>query len=169
MSTVGRVLDRIWRDIFINGFVASPLLTNPVRGALMRMYGMRVPIHGIRPGIHFGGRDVTIGEGTFVNYGCFFDGSAPIRVGTRCGIGMEVMFCTSTHVLGGPEERAGHVDPKPITIGNGCWIGTRVVLLPGVTIGDGCVIAAGAVVNRDCAPNGMYAGVPARRIKDLPV
>lgn len=168
MSAALVVLDRIWRDFFVNWLAAGPLVINPVRGVLMRLYGIRVPLHGIRPGSHFGGRDIVIGEGTFVNYRCFFDGSAPIRIGKRCGIGMEAMFCTSTHVLGGPEERAGSVDPKPITVGDGCWIGTRSVLLPGVTVGDGCVIGAGAVVNRDCAPNGLYAGVPARRIRDLP-
>jgi maltose O-acetyltransferase len=64
---------------------------------------------------------------------------------------MEVLFCTSTHIMGSATERAGHVNPQPITIG------------------DGGVIGAGAVVNKDCAPNGMYAGVPARRVKELPV
>jgi maltose O-acetyltransferase len=82
---------------------------------------------------------------------------------------MEVLFCTSTHIMGPATERAGRVHPQPITVGDGCWIGARSVILPGVTIGDGCVIAAGAVVNKDCAANGMYAGVPARRVKDLPV
>jgi maltose O-acetyltransferase len=169
MNAAATVLDRMWRDVFVNWFAASPILVNPVRGVLMRLYGIQAPIHGIRPGSHFGGRDIVIGAGTFVNYRCFFDGSAPIRIGKKCGIGMEVLFCTSTHVMGTSAERAGHVCPKPVTIGDGCWIGTRAVILPGVTIGDGCVIAAGAVVNKDCAPNGMYAGVPAYRIKDLPV
>jgi maltose O-acetyltransferase len=163
------VLERMWRDFFINGLVASSFLANPVRGALMRLSGFHVPIHGIRPGNHFGGRSIFIGEGTFINYRCFFDGSAPIHIGRKCGIGMEVMFCTSTHAIGPAAERAGRVCPRPITIGDGCWIGTRAVILPGVTVGDGCVVAAGAVVAKDCAPNGMYAGVPARRIKDLPV
>jgi len=99
----------------------------------------------------------------------FFDGSAPIHIGKNCGIGMEVLFCTSTHLPGPPTERAGPVHPQPITVGDGCWIGARAVILPGVTIGEGCVIAAGAVVHRDCAPNSLYAGVPARRIKELPV
>lgn len=163
------VLGRIWRDVFVNWLAASPLLINPVRALLLRMYGIRVPSHGIRPLCFFGGRDIWIGEGSFVNYRCFFDGSAPIRIGRNCGIGMEVLFCTSGHDIAGPAERAGHVHPKPITVGDGCWVGARSVLLPGVTVGDGCIVAAGAVVIGECMPNGLYAGVPARRVKELPV
>ncbi|WP_372495087.1 acyltransferase [Nocardioides pinisoli] len=51
---------------------------------------------------------------------------------------------------------------------NGAWIGAAVTVLPGVTIGPGCVVAAGSVVTADCQANGLYAGVPARRIRDLP-
>jgi acetyltransferase-like isoleucine patch superfamily enzyme len=169
LTAVITVADRMWRGILVNWLAASPLLVNPVRASLMRFYGIKTGTHGIRPGCYFAGRDIAIGAGTFINYRCFFDGSAPIRIGKNCGLGMEVLFCTSTHVMGPATERAGRVNPQPITVGDGCWIGARSVILPGVTIGDGCVIAAGAVVNKDCAANGMYAGVPARRIKELPV
>lgn len=135
----------------------------------MRLYGIQTSTNWIRPGCYFVGRDIVIGAGTRVNYRCFFDGSAPIRIGRKCGIGMEVLFCTTTHLIGPASERAGHVNPQPITVGDGCWIGARSVILPGVTIGDGCVIGTGAVVNKDCAPNGLYVGVPARRIKELQV
>ncbi|PZU62885.1 DapH/DapD/GlmU-related protein [Sphingobium sp.] len=54
-------------------------------------------------------------------------------------------------------------------IHNGCWIGLGVTILPGIVIGEGCVIAAGSVVNKNCEKNGLYAGVPAKRVKDLPV
>jgi maltose O-acetyltransferase len=47
------------------------------------------------------------------------------------------------------------------------WMGARVTVLPGVTVGDGCVIAAGAVVTKDCEPGGVYAGLPARRIRSV--
>ena len=165
---VAVTLDRMWRTILVNRLAASPMLVNQARAALLRLYGIHTATHGIRPGCFFAGRNVSFGPGTFVNYRCYFDGSAPIRIGSRCSLGMEVLFCTSTHVIGTSAERAGAPDPRPITVGDGCWIGARSVILPGVTIGEGCIIAAGAVVNKDCAPNGMYAGVPARRIKDLP-
>jgi maltose O-acetyltransferase len=168
LSVIITVADLMWRGFFVNWLAASPLLVNPVRASLMRLYGIRTSTHGIRPACYFTGRDIVIRAGTFVNYRCFFDGSAPIRIGKNCGIAMEVLFCTSTHIMGPATKRAGRVNPQPITVGDGCWIGARSVILPGVTIGDGCVVAAGAVVNKDCAPNGMYAGVPARRISELP-
>jgi acetyltransferase-like isoleucine patch superfamily enzyme len=57
----------------------------------------------------------------------------------------------------------------PIIIGDGVWIASRVTVLPGVFIGDGSVVAAGAVVSRDVAPNTMVAGVPARLVRELEV
>ncbi|MER7796454.1 acyltransferase [Microbacterium sp. NPDC096154] len=113
-------------------------------------------------------RGLRVGPNTFINYGCFFDLSAPTHVGARCDIGYEVMFITSTHRLGDGLRRAGAGESVGITIGDGVWIGARVTVLPGVKVGRGCVIAAGAVVTTDCEPDGLYAGVPARRVRDLP-
>jgi acetyltransferase-like isoleucine patch superfamily enzyme len=79
------------------------------------------------------------------------------------------MLCTSGHRIGSAERRAGVYVADPIAIGDGSWIGTRAVLLGGVTVGAGCMVAAGAVVVADCQPNGLYAGTPARRVRDLPV
>jgi acetyltransferase-like isoleucine patch superfamily enzyme len=123
----------------------------------------------VSPGCFFGAANVVIGEGTFVNHDCFFDGSARIEIGAGCNIGMEVMFCTSTHDIGTRERRAAlPTVGRPIVVGDGCWIGARTTVLPGVTIGHGCVIAAGALVTADTGPDGVYAGSPARRIRDLP-
>ncbi len=77
------------------------------------------------------------------------------------------MFCTTTHKMGTSERRAKEVIEKSIVIGSGTWIGARATIIPGVYVGNGCVIAAGAIVSKDCEPNGLYAGVPARRIKNL--
>lgn len=122
----------------------------------------------ISPGCWFGGTDIRIGAGSFINYGVFFDNSAPITLGQRCDVGMQVMFCTSEHQLGPGSRRAGPVGGRPIVVGDGCWIGARAVILPGVTIGAGCVIGAGSVVVHDCAPDGLYVGSPAVRRRDLP-
>jgi len=73
------------------------------------------------------------------------------------------------HEVGPADQRAGKRVDRPIRIGDGTWIATRAVVLAGVTIGRGCVIAAGAVVTRDCEPHGLYAGAPAARRRDLPV
>ena len=161
------VLERLWREFFINWLAASFLLVNPVRAFLLRLCGIQTSTRWIRSGCYFNGHDIVIGAGTRVNYRCFFDCAGPIRIGENCGIGMEVLFCTSGHIIGPASDRAGPIFAQQITVKNGCWIGARSVILPGVTIESGCVIAAGAVVNRDCAANGLYAGVPARRIKEL--
>jgi len=80
---------------------------------------------------------------------------------------MEVLLCTSTHEIGSESQRAGTTIQLPIIIEDGCWVGARANILPGVKIGKGCIIAAGSVVTKDCEPNGLYAGVPAKRIRDL--
>jgi maltose O-acetyltransferase len=110
---------------------------------------------------------VAIGRNTFVNYGCFFDSLDRITVGNDCALGAQVTLLTSTHRMGGAARRAGDLVSRPIAIGDGCWLGARATVLPGVSVGRGCIIAAGALVVRDCEPNGLYAGVPAARIKDL--
>jgi maltose O-acetyltransferase len=118
---------------------------------------------------YFHSTKVKVGRGTWINTGCFFDNLlTEVSIGENCGIGQQVMFCMNTHEIGTAEMRASTKIQAPIKVGNGVWIGTRAVILPGVSIADGCVIAAGAVVTRDTEPNGLYAGVPARRIKDLP-
>jgi maltose O-acetyltransferase len=68
--------------------------------------------------------------------------------------------------------RLGHgsVDlRKPVIIERGCWIGMGATILPGITIAEGCVIAADCTVTKSTAPNGLYAGTPARRIKNLSI
>jgi maltose O-acetyltransferase len=69
--------------------------------------------------------------------------------------------------VGTSDCRARDLKSAPIVIKSGTWIGARVIVLPGVTIGAGCIIAAGAVVTRNCEPNWLYAGVPARKSKQL--
>jgi maltose O-acetyltransferase len=117
--------------------------------------------------VRFTGPDVTVGRGSFINRDCLFDTSAPITLEERVTVGMGCALITSTHVIQGPEGRAGALQAAPIHIGKGSWLGARVLVLPGVAVGAGCVVAAGAVVTGDLQPHGLYAGVPARRIRDL--
>jgi maltose O-acetyltransferase len=104
----------------------------------------------------------------FINEGCSFDNLERVTIGDRVHVGPEVLFGTSSHEMGCSKARAGDVFLAPLVVGSGCWIGARAVILPGVTIGEGCVVGAGAVVTKDCLPHGLYAGVPARRVRDLP-
>lgn len=82
--------------------------------------------------------------------------------------GPNVLIFTGTHDIGPASCRAVHPAKfAPVVIGNGCWLGAGVIVHAGLTIGAGCVIASGAVVTADCEPNGLYAGVPAVRKREL--
>jgi len=107
---------------------------------------------------------LTVGRRTYVNAGCVFDLGAEITIGSNVAIGHDVAIITTTHEPGGPMRRAGAEAFAPVAIGDGAWIGARALVLPGVTIGCGAVVAAGAVVTRDVAPNCVVGGVPARVI-----
>ncbi len=148
--------------------LASKFVRVSQRVGVLRRLGMPIGERvNIEPGCWFSGRDVSLGDDCYVNYFCQFDEFGSITVGAGTEFATEVFVNTSTHEIGPPEHRVGRRIVKAVVIGRGCWIGTRATVMPGVTIGDGCVIAAGAVVVRDCEPNGLYGGVPARRIRDL--
>ena len=159
----------IRRGLIVNHLAASHAINHQLRRRLLRWYGVEIdPSAVVKGGCFFGGPGVSIGSGTFVNVGCFFDGSGPIDIGASCNIGMEAMLCTSHHRTGARDRRATQpTEGRGITIGDGCWIGVRATILPGVTVADGCVIAAGAVLARDTEKDGLYAGVPAARLRDL--
>lgn len=106
-----------------------------------------------------------IGSGGWVNRDIFIDRA--VQIGDRVYLGPRVALCTASHEMGPSRQRAGENIEAPIVIGDGSWLGQNVSVIAGVTIGAGCMIAAGAVVVSDCEPNSLYAGVPARRIKDL--
>lgn len=151
----------------VNAVVASSLCPKPLRWLVLRAYGLQVHTRGIMERCFFGGSDIAIGACSTVNVGCVFDNSGPIEIGEGCQLGMGVLITTSYHEDEGPTRRAGRSRSKAVRIGDGCWIGSRAVILPGVTIGAGCVVGAGSIVTRDCAANGVYVGSPARRMRDL--
>lgn len=146
------------------------ILPLKLRVLFYNMIGFKVGTgKNIRRNIYISSTNISIGKDSFVNQFCKFYASpdAGIHIGDRCRVAMEVSFICITHDIGSSESRAGADTSYPIEVGNGCWICARSTILPGVTIGDGCIIAAGSVVNKDCEPNSLYAGVPARKIKDL--
>lgn len=156
----------IW-DIFVNRIFASSFIPDPLRSILYRMIGMVVLSFRVHPHCYFKNRKIFIGSGTFINYNCFFDTTALIHIGKSCDIAHHVKFYTATHEIGTPERRAGRGFGKPITIGDGVWIGANTTIIGGVTIGSGCLIAAGTVVTKDCLPDSLYAGVPAKLVRKL--
>lgn len=111
------------------------------------------------------GLNIAIGEGTFINMGCSFQDWGGISIGDNCLIGHNCTICTVNH-LKDPNQR-GSMTCSPVAIGNKVWVGANVTILPGVSIGDGAIIAAGAVVTKDVAPNTIVGGVPAKLIKPV--
>lgn len=123
--------------------------------------------------LHISGRaswqnHLTIGSDTLITGPLSIDLEAPVHIGSRVRIGHEVLLLTVDHQIGTPEYRCGDSFARPISIGDGAWLGSRVVVLPGVSIGKGAVVAAGAVVTRDVPADTLVAGVPARVLRALP-
>jgi maltose O-acetyltransferase len=163
---LGRV-DSAWWHWLVNGVAASAALDRRTRVRLLRLGGIDVSNAIIEAGCYFFGSDIAIGDYSMINHRVYFDTRAHIEVGRGAGLAPEVMLCTSTHELGDADKRWGAYTTAPITIGAGAWLGSRVLVLPGVSIGDGAAVAAGAVVTGDVEPNTVHGGVPARRIRDL--
>lgn len=111
------------------------------------------------------GKNITVGKGVFINMGCKFQDQGGIWIGDGTLIGHNVVLATLNHAMD-PDQRAT-MFPRPIHIGKKVWIGANATVLPGVTIGDGAIVAAGAVVTRDVPDNTVVAGVPGRVIRSI--
>lgn len=105
--------------------------------------------------------NVEIGEGSIVGQNCFLDGRERLTIGKYTDIASDVMIYNSEHDINSEDF---HAVSAPVEIGNFCFIGPRVIILPGVTIGQGAVIAAGAVVTKDVPEFAIAGGIPAKVI-----
>lgn len=111
------------------------------------------------------GKNLKLGKHVFINAGCFFQDQGGITIKDHALIGPKVVLATLNHDFR-PEHRMTTY-PAPIVIGRSVWIGANVTVMPGVTIGDNSVIAAGAVVTKDVPENVVAGGVPARILKTI--
>lgn len=112
------------------------------------------------------GKNITIGKDVFINSGCHFQDQGSITIGDGSLIGHNVVLVTINHDLNPKENRKNHY--APIKIGSHVWIGSNATVLPGVTVGDWAVIAAGAVVAKDVPARTVVGGVPAKILKAVP-
>lgn len=125
--------------------------------------------------IHYG-THTRIGKRFFGNFNLTIQDDASVSIGDDCDFGPNVTIVTPVHPMVAEERRlmldedgrpAHLCYAKPVQIGNDCWLGANVVVCPGVTIGEGCVIGAGSVVTRDIPPRTFAAGNPCRVIREI--
>lgn len=135
---------------------------------VLRAWGARVSW---RIALHHGlqvraARRLAIGDDVFIAEGVVLDARGGIRIGASVSINSGVQIWTAQH-----DWRAADFAyvSAPVSIGHHCWISARVIVLPGVTIGDGAVVAAGAVVTKDVPPWTLVGGNPARVLRERPV
>ena len=122
------------------------------------------------------GKHTTIGKRCFFNYNLTIQDDAKVEIGDDNNFGPNFTIVTPCHPMVASERRlmadkdgkpTRFCYAKPVKIGNDCWFGANVVVCPGVTIGDNCVIGAGSVVTRDVPPNTFAAGNPCRVIREI--
>lgn len=106
------------------------------------------------------GKNITIGKNVFINSGCRFQDQGGITIGDDTLIGHNAVLVTLNHGFA-PDKRKD-MYPAPIVIGKNVWIGANTTVLPGVSIGDNAIVAAGAVVTKDVPENSVVAGIPAK-------
>ncbi len=107
------------------------------------------------------GHMIQIGEATFINAGATFLDCGGIKIGSHCKIGPNCQLYTPNHPIDYIERRKPIETGSPIVIGDDCWLGGGVIVCPGVTIGNRCIIAAGSVVVHDIPDDSLAAGNPA--------
>jgi maltose O-acetyltransferase len=115
-----------------------------------------------------GAGNISVGRNTFINSDVRFGAGGTISIGDHCQIASRVSFETVEHGLHFDISRNSRgTSHRPLRVANKVWIGTAVTVLPGVSIGEGAVVAAGAVVTSDVLPFTVVGGVPAKLIKTL--
>ncbi len=120
----------------------------------------------IRPPFHCDyGFNISLGHGVFLNFNCVILDVVAVTIGDHTQIGPGVQILTADHPRDPEVRKSGLENGREIHIGKNVWIGGGAIILPGVTVGDDAIIAAGAVVTKDVAPGTTVAGVPAKPVR----
>ena len=150
-------------------FGGSPVVPARLRNRAYRYRGIDVhPTAVIGAGLHCPFKwSLRAGPGVILNDACYIDGYGRVVLEENVAVANGVRFLTTSHEIGGPERRHGPLVNSTITVERGAWIGAGAIILPGVTIYAGAIVGAGSVVNRDIPANSIWAGNPARCIREL--
>jgi acetyltransferase-like isoleucine patch superfamily enzyme len=146
--------------LWILGYIPSHI----IRNFIYQICGIEI---GKSSTIHMGARfyqpkNIKIGEGTIIGDHAFLDGRASLKIGSHVDIASQVMIYNSEHDLGSSTMKATE---DQVSIGDYCFIGPRAIIMPGVTLGKGAVVAGGAVVTKSVLKGVIVGGVPAKPIK----
>lgn len=152
-----------------HAFNAAPPDDDPGRLALLhRLFGALGPGGYVEPPFHCDyGSQIYVGARLYMNFDCVVLDCARVDIGDDVMFAPGVHVYTATHPLDPVERISGREFARPVRIGSRVWLGGRVVVLPGVTIGDDTVVASGSVVSRDLPPRVLAAGQPARVLREL--
>lgn len=162
-----RLKERSW-NLLINGLASSSWFPERFKPRLLGTLGAVVDKSArIRRRVDIYGPNLTLRPGVFINVGTQVQNYEHVFIGSNVQIGPRVTILTVNHDIGPATKRAHGLKAEPVMIGDGCWIAASSTIFPGVKVGSGCIIAAGSVVTSDCEPNGLYAGVPAKRVRNL--
>jgi len=156
-----------FREVFINGLIEATWFPRALRWIALRFVGIDTKRAMFQAKICFGGRNVKVGYQASINEYVYLGAHAQITLGDYVGLGARVMILTATHEITDVMLRHGPLELRPVTIGRGSMIGAGSLIMPGVTIGEGVVVGAGSVVAKDCEPNAVYIGNPARLVRRL--
>ena len=147
---------------FYNSFVTRVPVYSVRHAFLKYCFGIQI---GKKSAVHMGcfftGRRISIGASTTINRKCYIDGRTGVNIGNCVSISPEVYIMSLTHDAQDPEF---HAVGKEVTIEDYVWIGSRAMIMPGVTLSRGCVVGAGSIVTSSFPPHSIVAGVPAKVI-----
>ncbi|AWV73258.1 acyltransferase [Latilactobacillus curvatus] len=160
-----------FNKIIVNTLAPSIIFNGNLRNKLLKFTGFKIGLGTrINSGCYFDSNNVKIGKNVLINHFFhFFDSgkNANLIIEDNVFIGPNCHVIAMSHEIGNSEQRAGKTYAEDILIKKGTWLGADVKILPGIIIEEGCVIGAGAVVTKNTMPNSVYAGVPAKKIRDL--
>ncbi|SRR6266498_1234164 len=167
MTQYPKVWEIVTRTIKLSAELNASTEVDQIRERLSEIIGTQldnsttvfVPFH-----TNFG-RFIQIGKNVFINHACTFLDMGGITIEDEVLLGPRVNLVTENHPLNPADRRA--LICKPIVIKRKAWIGAAATILPGVTIGENAVVAAGAVVSKDVPANTIVGGIPAKIIKTI--
>lgn len=162
-------LEQYFWDFLVNEILSAYVVPLKLRMTIFSIIGIRCRKSVIHGKYYIGSKHLILGENSYINREVLInnENDAYVKIGNNCSIAYRVSFYTTNHIMEDKNKRGGKCFNEDIIIGNGCWIGANSIILPGVTLGDGVVIAAGSVVNKDCDSNCFYSGIPAKKNKLL--